>query len=140
LAKGFSHPNLLRYHGTYQNETHIAVITDYLSGQNFREYLVKQPEKRISEQEARNYFKQILSVIDYLLRHNVIHRNINLRNIFIDRNQLKVGDFLITNKIKPIYKPHSDTSSYHFYAPECWLDEGQIIDVSSDVWALGMNM
>ena len=110
---------------------------EYPKGENFVDFLLKKHEKRLSESEARGYFIQILSLIEYLHNNNIVHRNLNLRNVFVDQEQLQVGDLLLCTKIKPIYKPHSDASAYHFYAPEIWLEEGHPIESGADIWALG---
>jgi serine/threonine protein kinase len=139
LAKTFQQPNMLQYHNIMQDDNQIVVIMEYPAGENLREYLVKKNDKRISETEAKHIFKQLISAVEYLLTDNIVHRNLNLRNIWVDSNQnIKIGDLLLCTKIKPIYKPHSDTSAYHFYAPECWLEEGQIVESSADIWSLGV--
>lgn len=111
-----------------------------LQGTCLRDYLLKREHKRISEREARAFFIHILSALEYLHKSfNVVFRNLNLRNIYIDSNsQAKLGDFLICPNMGPIYKPNAATSSYHFFAPETWLEEGKRITTATDVWTLGV--
>ncbi len=79
-------------------------------------------------------------MVECLLNYGIVHRNINLRNIYVDTatHQIKVGDFLLVAKNRPIYKPHSETSSYHFFAPEIWLEENQGVEAPADIWSLGV--
>jgi hypothetical protein len=59
--------------------------------------------------------------------------------MFVDeRGHVKLGDFLICAKLGPIYKS-SSAISYHFYAPEIWLDDSKV-GPPSDVWSLGILM
>lgn len=135
-----NHPNLLKYHRIVQSEKSIGIIMEHPGGGTLRDYLLKRPDRRIDEEEARHFFKQIVNVVEYLFVHNICHRNLNLKNIFINqsKNELKVGDFLLCSKIGPIYKPNSSTSSYHFYAPEIWLEDGSSVGHSADIWSLGV--
>jgi serine/threonine protein kinase len=139
LVSQLNHPHLLRYHKIVQNENTIGIIMEHPKGGCLRDHLLRRPDKKLSENEARTCFKQIVSAVEYVHKFNVVYRNLNLRNIFIDRNnQIKVGDLLVCFKVGPIYKPSNVTSSCHFYAPEIWLDDGSKIELSADIWSLGV--
>lgn len=48
--------------------------------------------KRFTEDEGRRYMKQILEATSYLHRHQIIHRDLKLGNLFLDRDwNIKVG-------------------------------------------------
>jgi len=134
-----NHPHLLKYHRLIQSRNSIGIIMEHPGGGTLREYLLLRPERRISERETLHFFRQILGVVECLFKHSICHRNLNLRNIFVDRNgNIKVGDFLLCSKVEPIYKPNSTTSSYHFYAPEIWQQDGRSIGPSADIWSMGV--
>lgn len=134
-----NHPNLLRYHKIVQNDNTIGIIMDHPKGGCLRDHLLRRADKKLTEQEAKAFFKQIVSAVEYIHKFNIVYRNLNLRNIFIDKNnQIKIGDFLICFKAGPIYKPNTITSSCHFYAPEIWLEEGGKIEQEADIWSLGV--
>lgn len=42
--------------------------------------------KRFTEDEARRYMLQILEATSYLHRHQIIHRDLKLGNVFLDRD------------------------------------------------------
>src|SRR4051794_6410818 len=76
VAKSFQQPNMLQYHNIMQDENQIVAIMENPAGENFREYLVKKNEKRISEAEAKHIFKQLISAAEYLLSDDIVHRNL----------------------------------------------------------------
>jgi polo-like kinase 1 len=50
--------------------------------------------KAITEHEARYFMHQLLDGIKHLQKNQIIHRNLNLCNIFINEDmELKIGDF-----------------------------------------------
>ena len=50
--------------------------------------------KRYTEAEARYFLLQIIAACQFMHRTNVIHRDLKLGNLFLDRNMdVKVGDF-----------------------------------------------
>lgn len=42
--------------------------------------------KRFTEDEARRYMLQILEATSYLHRHQIIHRDLKLGNVFLDKD------------------------------------------------------
>ncbi|CAM9486021.1 unnamed protein product, partial [Laminaria digitata] len=56
--------------------------------------------KRFTEDEARRYMLQILEATSYLHRHQIIHRDLKLGNVFLDRDwNIKMGDFGLATKL-----------------------------------------
>lgn len=51
-------------------------------------------KKRLTEEEALKYFRQILDAVNYLHGSNIIHRDLKLGNLFLDsKMNIKIGDF-----------------------------------------------
>lgn len=70
--------------------------------------LIHNPQLR--EPEARRFFQQIISGVDYCHRHMVVHRDLKPENLLLDStNNVKIADF---------------GECYEFYVPEisglCW--------------------
>lgn len=82
--------------------------------------------------------------VEFLHSCGIVHRNLNLRNIFLSEQSktIKLGDFLICKNMGPIYTPPNyscmSISSYHFYAPEIWMDDGKNVTFNADIWSLGV--
>jgi len=53
-------------------DTMIVLVTEYASGGTFFEFIARN--KRLTEDEARKYFRQIVSAVAYLHENNLAHR------------------------------------------------------------------
>ena len=51
-------------------------------------------EKKLSESDAQNYFRQLADAIAYLQEKNIVHRDLKPANLMItNKGALKVVDF-----------------------------------------------
>lgn len=67
-------------------------VSHFLISKTFVELMRKK--KRLTEQEAMKYFRQILNAVNYLHSRNIIHRDLKLGNLFLDaKMNVKIGDF-----------------------------------------------
>lgn len=58
-----------------------AYVMEYMEGGEL--FDVVKEKRRLSEEEARDYFKQIISAIGYCHRERMIHRDLKLENILL---------------------------------------------------------
>jgi cell cycle serine/threonine-protein kinase CDC5/MSD2 len=57
--------------------------------------------RRLTEPEVRFYMWQLLDAMRYMHSQKIIHRDLKLGNIFLDRNMnIKIGDFGLAASIK----------------------------------------
>lgn len=49
------------------------MVIEYLSGELF-EYIVRRG--KMSEEEARRFFQQIMGALEYCHSHNIVHRDL----------------------------------------------------------------
>lgn len=50
--------------------------------------------EQLKEHEARRFFQQIISGVDYCHRHMVVHRDLKPENLLLDSNlHVKIADF-----------------------------------------------
>lgn len=51
-------------------------------------------ELQLKEYEARRFFQQIISGVDYCHRHMIVHRDLKPENLLLDHNlHVKIADF-----------------------------------------------
>jgi len=69
-----------------------SFLSEYCHGGDMRAMIVRK--KRLSESDARLYLAEIIIAIEELHRNGVIHRDIKLDNILIDKEgHIKLTDF-----------------------------------------------
>jgi serine/threonine protein kinase len=94
---------------------------------------------RLSEDQARRYFAQLISVLEYLHRElKVAHRDLKCENVLLDRyNNIRVIDFGLSNQFTDI-NPRLSTAcgSPAYAAPE--MVRGNTYTVMADIWSLGV--
>ena len=78
---------------------------EYINGNNLYQYIRKMPESRIkNEEEVKIIFKKIVESVKYMHDQKVIHRDIKLENVLIDRKtqQTKLIDFGFAREVQSI--------------------------------------
>jgi len=64
------------------------MVMEYVSGGELFDYIVKKG--KLTEAEARTFFQQIISSVDYCHRHMVVHRDLKWDFIVNLSLQLKI--------------------------------------------------
>jgi MAP/microtubule affinity-regulating kinase len=70
---------------------HMVIIMEYLQGGELSEYL--REKGRLTEDEARHFFKQLTAAIYYCHKEKLVHRDLKLENILLTNvgsRQIKV--------------------------------------------------
>ena len=100
---------------------------------------IKKKIKKIDEKIIINIIKQICLGIREIHNKNIIYRDLNPENIFLDKNnKIKIGDFGISkqfNSYKSYTFTRSGKSTTEYAAPEI-LGNGNY-NKKSDIYSLG---
>ena len=135
LMKIVSHPNILKLIDVYESERHLYVVLEYAEHGELFDYLVMK--RNLEEQQAFEFFRQIVLAIEYLHVHGICHRDLKPENILLDgQNRIKIADFGFARWVK---RGIAETScgSPHYAAPE--VIRGTPYDGrKADIWSLGI--
>eukprot|EP01004_Peranema_trichophorum_P003154 NODE_2158_length_1668_cov_29.746278_g1846_i0.p1 GENE.NODE_2158_length_1668_cov_29.746278_g1846_i0~~NODE_2158_length_1668_cov_29.746278_g1846_i0.p1 ORF type:complete len:199 (+),score=26.85 NODE_2158_length_1668_cov_29.746278_g1846_i0:781-1377(+) len=127
-----NHPNIVRYISSWNNDSDIFVVMEYVSGGNLLQLF--SCFNKIPQQALARYLMDILNGLEYLHSNSIIHRDIKPSNILITPTGVcKLADFGLSMSVDN-QTPLGATLCY--VAPEVW--EGQKTTTSVDIWALGI--
>ena len=104
-AKFFNHPNIIKANYLKKTPNNIDVIYEYCNGGNLSHILEKYQQKYINPFPPiiiQHFMRQIVQAFIYIHKFNLIHRNIKLKNFFVnfDTEQDKENLNLIKATIK----------------------------------------
>jgi serine/threonine protein kinase len=137
-----THPNVVKIKRIIETgDEKVVLMLDYCSGGTLMDLVDNKKRKRLRDHEIRFYLRQMLEGLEYIHRKRIIHRDIKLNNIFLDRNGfLKIGDFGYAMKSYKQTKTSCGTPNY--VAPEIVRGPGKKGYVNytyaTDMWALGV--
>uniref|UniRef100_A0AAZ3NWD5 Maternal embryonic leucine zipper kinase n=1 Tax=Oncorhynchus tshawytscha TaxID=74940 RepID=A0AAZ3NWD5_ONCTS len=138
--KSLSHQHVCRLYHVIETDTRIYMILEYCPGGELFDYIIAKD--RLSEEETRVFFRQIVSALAYVHSQGYAHRDLKPENLLIDEDHnLKLIDFGLC--AKPKVTTLSWGLGYElmtccaYAAPE--LIQGKAyIGSEADVWSMGV--
>uniref|UniRef100_A0A3Q2XRE1 BR serine/threonine kinase 2 n=2 Tax=Percomorphaceae TaxID=1489872 RepID=A0A3Q2XRE1_HIPCM len=95
ILKLIEHPHVLKLHDVYENKKYLYLVLEHVSGGELFDYLVKKG--RLTPKEARKFFRQIMSALDFCHSHSICHRDLKPENLLLDeKNNIRIADFVLS--------------------------------------------
>lgn len=134
--KLFRHPHIIKLYQVISTPTDIFMIMEYVSGGELFDYIVKNG--KLQEHEARRFFQQIISGVDYCHRHMIVHRDLKPENLLLDHNRhVKIADFGLSNMMLDGEFLRTSCGSPNYAAPE--VISGKLYaGPEVDIWSCGV--
>jgi len=66
ILKKTDHPNIMKLHEVIDGPKNTILVMELIEGNSMLSYLKGKPNRRTSEEEAKEFFKQIIQGIEYL--------------------------------------------------------------------------
>lgn len=83
-----------------ETEKHIGIILEYASGGELFDYILNH--RYLKDNAARRLFAQLVSGVGYLHKKGIVHRDLKLENLLLDRNRnIIITDFGFANTFNP---------------------------------------
>ena len=100
ILRELSHPNIVRLHDMVDTDRYIGIILEYASGGELFDYILNH--RYLKDPAARRLFAQLVSGIGYLHKKGIVHRDLKLENLLLDRNRnIIISDFGFANTFNP---------------------------------------
>ncbi|XP_020894639.1 serine/threonine-protein kinase BRSK2 isoform X2 [Exaiptasia diaphana] len=137
IMKLIEHPHVLGLYDVYENKKHLFLILEHVSGGELFDYLVRRG--RLPINEARRFFAQIVSAVDFCHKHCICHRDLKPENLLLDRRMnIKVADFgMASLQAGDNAMLETSCGSPHYACPE--VIRGEKYDGRrADTWSCGV--
>ncbi|XP_020583817.1 serine/threonine-protein kinase dst1 [Phalaenopsis equestris] len=133
-----SHPNVVRYFGSYQGEEYLWIVMEYCGGGSVAD-LMSVTEEPLNETQIAYICREALKGLAYLHSIFKVHRDIKGGNILLtEQGEVKLGDFGVAAQLtRTMSKRNTFIGTPHWMAPEV-IQESRY-DGKVDVWALGVS-
>lgn len=154
ILKSLQHKNIIQLLSCFSDEEkqRIYIVLEYANGGSLSSFLERAPEKRLGLYQARKFFSDLVSGLQYLKREKILHRDIKPDNLLLTtEGNLKITDFGIAEQLEPkndgtIYMGESaGIGSPAFQAPELLSStthnkpkQNNSIVYKTDVWSAGI--
>lgn len=132
------HPNIVELKEVMATKTKIFFVMEYVRG---GELFGKVAKGRLKEDQARKYFQQLISAVDFCHSRGVSHRDLKPENLLLDDNEdLKISDFglsALPEQLRLDGLLHTQCGTPAYVAPEVLRKKGY--DGSkADTWSCGV--
>uniref|UniRef100_A0A3Q2NYN8 non-specific serine/threonine protein kinase n=1 Tax=Fundulus heteroclitus TaxID=8078 RepID=A0A3Q2NYN8_FUNHE len=135
------HPHIVVLLETLETENSYYMAMELCAGGDLMDRICDR--KRLEEREVRRYTRQILSAVDHLHKHGIVHRDLKIENFLLDEhNNIKIVDFGLSNTLKPdslsLELLSTQCGSPAYAAPELLAHKKYGSKV--DVWSIGVSV
>lgn len=136
LSIGCDHPHLVHVY-LFEEESPVGpgIVMEYIEGRTLDCFLAENPAWSV----RRRIFEELLSVVEYLHKHGIVHNDLKPENILITRNgdRLKLIDFGLSDNDAQLLRTPGCTPQYA--SPELLSGVLQP-DLRSDIYSIGRLM
>ncbi|KAL9539591.1 hypothetical protein MBANPS3_010176 [Mucor bainieri] len=142
IHRSLKHSNIVEFYNVVEDKKNIYLILELCENRTLHTML-KQKRGTLTEPETRYYMGQILTALRYMSDNRILHRDLKLSNVLLDRNMdCKLGDFgLAALLLKHEDRKRTVCGTLHYIAPEILFHkEVNGHNHRVDMWSAGVLM
>ncbi|KAJ9104547.1 hypothetical protein QFC21_002043 [Naganishia friedmannii] len=139
VLKTVKHPNIVRLFDVIETEKYIGIILDFANGGELFDHILAH--RYLKEKDASKLFAQLISGVHYLHQKNIVHRDLKLENLLLDKHRnVIITDFGFANRFEHRQDDLMATScgSPCYAAPELVVSDGLYVGSAVDIWSCGV--
>jgi calcium-dependent protein kinase len=138
IQRKLDHPNIVKVFEFHEDEYNLYLVMELCTGGELLDSISRV--NCLSEALTATYMKQILSALVYLHSLNIVHRDLKLENMLIEKPNsqvLKLADFGIATELKPGKFLSMLIGTMNYIAPEVVKRK---YNNQCDLWSAGVIM
>ncbi|KAJ7247880.1 hypothetical protein B0H12DRAFT_733212 [Mycena haematopus] len=133
------HPNIVRLYDVFETSKYFGIILEFASGGELFDHILAH--RYLKERDAAKLFAQLISGVWYMHEKNIVHRDLKLENLLLDRHRnLVITDFGFANHFSHGTNDLMETmcGSPCYAAPELVTSDGLYVGTAADIWSCGV--
>ena len=137
ILKKVIHPHICQLYEAYSTIHNFYLMMEYVKGGDLFDFITNNDY--LSESQSCKFFRQLISVIEYLNELDICHRDIKPENILLDEKHenIKLIDFGLSNYFNENKLLKSSCGSPCYASPEM-LSGMPYLGITTDLWSAGI--
>eukprot|EP01127_Copromyxa_protea_P004764 TRINITY_DN1458_c0_g1_i2.p1 TRINITY_DN1458_c0_g1~~TRINITY_DN1458_c0_g1_i2.p1 ORF type:complete len:286 (-),score=64.71 TRINITY_DN1458_c0_g1_i2:117-974(-) len=134
------HPNIVQMYAIFDTPENLFIVMELMEGGELYEEIIQR--STFSEQEAAQIIQQLLSALVYLHDMDVVHRDLKLENLLLEKKDglvVKLADFGLSKIFSSAGGLYTACGTPFYVAPDILLATDETgYGPSVDMWAVGV--
>jgi hypothetical protein len=137
-----SHPNIIKVSDLIDEGDTVAFVMEYVEGETLKEYIDRKG--KLSDQEIKSLFSQMLDALGYVHEQNLVHRDIKPSNFMVNQEgKVKLMDFGIAKNTDSSSAEYTQTGTGVQMGTPMYMSPEQVkstkdVTIASDIYSLGV--
>lgn len=138
LMKQLRHKHVVRMLEVIESVDRLFIVYEFVDGGELYDYMMSK--QYLTEDEARQFWRQIVMAVKYMHTHNIAHRDLKLENVMLNsRKEIVVIDLGLGNFMKADELLSTFCGSTAYAAPEMFLCQ-DYVGSHVDIWSMGVML
>jgi serine/threonine protein kinase len=137
-----SHPNIIKVTDLIEDGDTVAFVMEYVEGETLKDYIDRKG--KLSDQEIKSLFSQMLDALGYVHEQNLVHRDIKPSNFMVNQEgKVKLMDFGIAKNTDSSSAEYTQTGTGMQMGTPMYMSPEQVkstkdVTIASDIYSLGV--